>query len=430
MVRKRFPHNTASVAQSLCPQPTAPPEQQQGCIDASRVHFEEANFQGIDNFGRRHFARGRRRIQRIRHNRTAASDAGQPFTLEELQCALQPCSSGKAPGVDNTLYEAFFFFFSRTFPSARGVPVGVSGSAGGSASRAHQWGQAGGCRARSECRARPPEALPGAARCRCTHRPPPAAVPAKSGPVPAARRWPACPSTGGERLGAWLNAGGRALCVLSPRRACAETLPPRPRTARPPRCPPPLACNGEQPPVPGTFPAACDWPQPPRSQPCDQHRDAVPHRALHRFTLVEESHAAIFGGVPHTLLCPGDVVTWTSNPLPQKCCRPYMWEPAQPVLWGRRPRRLFLRQAPRWQRSGARWSGRPACGVRFGEAKNPGPPAPGTPVGGERDYGPRRRARSPSMDIDVGAPPNRVHCPVPGCPCADVGHCPKHAASH
>ena len=117
-------------------------------------------------------------------------------------------------------------------------------------------------------------------RRRCTHRPPPAAVPAESGPVPAARRWPACPSTGGERLGAWLNAGGRALHVLSPRRACAETLPPQPRTARPPRCPPPLACTGKQPPVPGTFAAACDWPQPrPRSQLCDQHRDGVPHRA-------------------------------------------------------------------------------------------------------------------------------------------------------
>ena len=36
---------------------------------------------------------------------------------------------------------------------------------------------------------------------------------------------------------------GTSLPVLSPRRACAETLPPQPRTARPLRCPPRLACT-------------------------------------------------------------------------------------------------------------------------------------------------------------------------------------------
>ena len=49
-----------------------------------------------------------------------------------------------------------------------------------------------------------------------------------------------------------------------------------------------------------------------------------------------------------------------------------------------------------------------------GEAAHPGPPAPGTPVGGER-----QRERSPprgaaSMHVDT-----RVYCPVPGCPCSD-----------
>ena len=107
VVRRRFRRNTARVAPSLCPQPSAPPDQQQACIDEWCVHFQVASSQGIDNFDRRHFARVRRRVQHIRNNRTANSDAGQPFTLEELQRALDHCSSGKAPGVDNILYEAF-----------------------------------------------------------------------------------------------------------------------------------------------------------------------------------------------------------------------------------------------------------------------------------------------------------------------------------
>ena len=49
----------------------------------------------------------------------------------------------------------------------------------------------------------------------------------------------------------------------------------------PSRCSPRLykACTGEQVPVLGTYPAACDWPRPrPHTQPCDQYRDAVLHR--------------------------------------------------------------------------------------------------------------------------------------------------------
>ena len=127
----------------------------------------------------------------------------------------------------------------------------VSGSAGGSASRAHRWGQAGGCCGHvvSAAYVRQKLSQGGSA---------PLHASTPVGPVSAARRWPACP---------WLNASGRALHVLSPRRACAETLPPQPRTVRPPRCPPPLACNGELPPVPGTLPAG-------------RSRDRAPSRAI------------------------------------------------------------------------------------------------------------------------------------------------------
>ena len=53
-------------------------------------------------------------------------------------------------------------------------------------------------------------------------------------------------------------------------------------------------------------------------------------------------------------------------------------------------------------------------GIRVGEAAHPGPPAPGMPVGGERqrERSPPRRAAS--MHVDT-----RVYCPVPGCPCSD-----------
>ena len=59
-------------------------------------------------------------------------------------------------------------------------------------------------------------------------------------------------------------------------------------------------------------------------------------------------------------------------------------------------------------------------GIRVGEASNPGPPAPGTPVGGERQpmvvdaSGPGSRERSPPAAHRT----ERVFCPVPGCPAA------------
>ena len=67
---------------------------------------------------------------------------------------------------------------------------------------------------------------------------------------------------------------------------------------------------------------------------------------------------------------------------------------------------------------------------RHGEAANPGPAAPGTPLCGER---PRQRSLSPrsprpaqvsGMDVDGRGPHSgsRVFCPVPGCPCSVPSH--------
>ena len=100
-----------------------------------------------------------------------------------------------------------------------------------------------------------------------------------------------------------------------------------------------------------------------------------------------------------------------------------LWTPASPTMRRHRCRLLFRRPQARWRRSsipGPRWSGRPYARLRVGEAAQPGP-EPGTPLGGERPA--RRRARSPSMEVDSAAA-IRVHCPVSGCPCADVARSP------
>ena len=95
---------------------------------------------------------------------------------------------------------------------------------------------------------------------------------------------------------------------------------------------------------------------------------------------------------------------------PSPACRP-----VQAAL----PRRAHW--VPRRPRQARRRRLRRRCGfaaLRVGEATNPGPPQPGTPVGGER---PRRmdldspRERSPARN----APP-RVFCPVPSCPCSQA----------
>ncbi|CAE7486301.1 unnamed protein product, partial [Symbiodinium sp. CCMP2456] len=99
-----------------------------------------------------------------------------------------------------------------------------------------------------------------------------------------------------------------------------------------------------------------------------------------------------------------------------------LWRPSEARLRHRRHRQLFLRRAPKPLLRGT-WRGWPNRGRRIGEASNPGPVAPGTPLGGERP--PRRRQRDDPdrMEVEGAAGPNasdrRVYCPVPTCPCSD-----------
>ena len=88
--------------------------------------------------------------------------------------------------------------------------------------------------------------------------------------------------------------------------------------------------------------------------------------------------------------------------------------PSARLHWSKRARRLYPRRS--------RWPGWPMRACRIGEAANPGPPAPGTPVGGERGSA-RERERSPASGR--GAPSRqRLFCPVPGCLCADPTRAP------
>ena len=85
------------------------------------------------------------------------------------------------------------------------------------------------------------------------------------------------------------------------------------------------------------------------------------------------------------------------------------WRPRVKAFFPRRRGRLFHRRTAVGPRR-ARWRGWPQRGCRIGEATNPGPPLPGTPIGGDRPA----RERSPPR------PAQRVFCPVPCCPCSDA----------
>ncbi|CAE7483229.1 unnamed protein product [Symbiodinium natans] len=123
---------------------------------------------------------------------------------------------------------------------------------------------------------------------------------------------------------------------------------------------------------------------------------------------------------------------WALRALPAPSCMFGTGCQAVPSFPRRRLRRLFERQRANWHRRSPRlqrWGGWPLRAQRVGEASHPGPPAPGTPLGGERPYptgAARRRARPESphghdpMQVDGGvAAQGRVYCPVRGCPCGD-----------
>ena len=98
--------------------------------------------------------------------------------------------------------------------------------------------------------------------------------------------------------------------------------------------------------------------------------------------------------------------TWNGGELPPPCDVAGLWHLPRARLSRHRPRQLWVRRQ--------RWNGWPLRGKRIGEASHPGPPAPGTPVGGERPYGPRKslgHSASPPMEVDAGDA--RVYCPAP-----------------
>ena len=73
------------------------------------------------------------------------------------------------------------------------------------------------------------------------------------------------------------------------------------------------------------------------------------------------------------------------------------WDPLLP--WRNRPWVRLRRRHPHLREVGRqRWCGQPLRGIRIGEAQNPGPPMPGTPLGGDRPPE-RGRPKLPARDV-------------------------------
>ena len=118
-------------------------------------------------------------------------------------------------------------------------------------------------------------------------------------------------------------------------------------------------------------------------------------------------------------LTPALLVAWATCPAPLA-----MWGRALPTPSWRRHRAAWVPRRPphrRVQRLRRRCG---FAGCRVGEAFNPGPPSPGTPLGGERQ--PMAVDASGSSGRECSPPPgqrspDRVFCPVPGCPASMPG---------
>ena len=106
-VRRRFHRNSSRVGRSLCPDPSASQEQKQACLNEWRDHFQRSAVHDHAAFAQQHFARVRRRIERLCNRCTGFTQSDYPFTSSEVRHAFQQCARSKTPGIDNIPYETF-----------------------------------------------------------------------------------------------------------------------------------------------------------------------------------------------------------------------------------------------------------------------------------------------------------------------------------